>query len=155
MRPASSTRQIEATTISPSTDSGSRYGEAPVSPYRRATVHWHPRHQLDRQEQRQRRPRGNGLRNRIRVGVQHVRRDAGGHAEDQRQAYRPTHPPQLGQRHATAAPLSMTSPSTTRNRPHSRASHVISASLLNVNRTRSGTGSPSSTTKLVPGCDIG
>ena len=26
-----------ATTISPSTDSGSRYGEAPVSPYRAAT----------------------------------------------------------------------------------------------------------------------
>src|SRR5690606_24577607 len=37
IRPASSTRHTLATTISPSTDSGSRYGDAPVSPYRAAT----------------------------------------------------------------------------------------------------------------------
>jgi hypothetical protein len=32
IRPASSTRQMDATTTRPSTDSGSRYGLAPVSP---------------------------------------------------------------------------------------------------------------------------
>src|SRR5690606_30411724 len=37
IRPASSTRHTLATTTSPSTDSGSRYGDAPVSPYRAAT----------------------------------------------------------------------------------------------------------------------
>src|SRR6266545_2379412 len=37
VRSASSTRLIEATTISPSTENGSRYGAEPVSPYREAT----------------------------------------------------------------------------------------------------------------------
>src|SRR5690606_12311409 len=37
IRPASSTRHTLATTTSPSTDSGSRYGDAPVSPYLAAT----------------------------------------------------------------------------------------------------------------------
>ncbi|GAA0904075.1 hypothetical protein GCM10009558_003350 [Virgisporangium aurantiacum] len=37
MRPASSTRQTDATTTRPSTDTGIRYGAAPVSPYRAAT----------------------------------------------------------------------------------------------------------------------
>src|SRR5690606_11809534 len=37
IRPANSTRHTDATTISPSTDSGSRYGDAPDSPYRAAT----------------------------------------------------------------------------------------------------------------------
>src|SRR5690606_25443388 len=37
IRPANSTRHTDATTISPSTDNGSRYGDAPVSPYLAAT----------------------------------------------------------------------------------------------------------------------